>query len=51
MIEELNRAGHTILLVQQKAQKALGIAHYAYVPETGRIVSEGRATRSPKTPS
>lgn len=42
MIEDLNRIGHTILLVEQNAQKALSIADYAYVLETGRIVSEGR---------
>ncbi len=45
MIEDLNRAGHTILLVEQNAQKALAIAHYAYVLETGRIVSEGEGSR------
>jgi len=42
MIEDLNRIGHTILLVEQNAQKALSIAHYAYVLETGRMVSEGK---------
>ncbi len=42
MIEDLNRIGHTILLVEQNAQKALSIADYAYVLETGRIVSEGK---------
>ncbi len=42
MIEDLNSIGHTILLVEQNAQKALSIADYAYVLETGRIVSEGR---------
>jgi branched-chain amino acid transport system ATP-binding protein len=41
MIGDLNRAGHTILLVEQNAQKALSIADYAYVLETGRIVSQG----------
>ena len=41
MIRDLNRVGHTILLVEQNAQKALAIADYAYVLETGRIVSQG----------
>jgi branched-chain amino acid transport system ATP-binding protein len=41
MIGDLNRAGHTILLVEQNAQKALSIADYAYVLETGRIVRQG----------
>jgi len=41
MIEDLNKEGHTILLVEQNAQKALSLADYAYVLETGRIVAEG----------
>ncbi|HUV09231.1 MAG TPA: ABC transporter ATP-binding protein [Spirochaetia bacterium] len=41
MIQDLNGEGLTILLVEQNAQKALSIADYAYVLETGRIVSEG----------
>jgi branched-chain amino acid transport system ATP-binding protein len=45
MIEDLNRAGHTILLVEQNAQKALSIADYAYVLETGRIVSQGEGKK------
>jgi branched-chain amino acid transport system ATP-binding protein len=45
MIEDLNRAGHTILLVEQNAQKALSIADYAYVLETGRIVSQGEGRK------
>ena len=45
MIEDLNRAGHTILLVEQNAQKALSIADYAYVLETGRIVSHGEGRK------
>jgi branched-chain amino acid transport system ATP-binding protein len=38
IIEEINRRGTTILLVEQNAQQALRIAHRAYVIETGRIV-------------
>jgi branched-chain amino acid transport system ATP-binding protein len=45
MIEDLNKAGHTILLVEQNAQKALSIADYAYVLETGSIVSEGEGRK------
>ena len=45
MIQELNMAGHTILLVEQNAQKALSIADYAYVLETGRIVSQGEGKK------
>jgi len=45
MIQDLNRAGHTVLLVEQNAQKALSIADYAYVLETGRIVSQGEGRK------
>lgn len=41
IITELNKAGTTILLVEQNAQMALSIAHRAYVLETGRIVNTG----------
>ncbi len=37
-IEEINRTGTTILLVEQNANKALGIASRGYVMETGEIV-------------
>ena len=43
IICELNRAGTTILLVEQNAQMALSIATRAYVLETGHIVKEGDA--------
>ena len=43
IIGELNRAGTTILLVEQNAQMALSIANRAYVLETGSIVKEGDA--------
>ena len=41
IIKELNRAGTTILLVEQNAQMALSIADRGYVLETGRVVSTG----------
>jgi|UniRef100_A0A7V3VTQ3 branched-chain amino acid transport system ATP-binding protein len=41
IIKELNEQGTSILLVEQNAHKALSIAHYAYVLETGRIILEG----------
>jgi len=37
-IEDINRKGMTILLVEQNAALALQIAHRGYVMETGRIV-------------
>jgi branched-chain amino acid transport system ATP-binding protein len=43
IIEEINRRGTTILLVEQNAQQALAIAHRAYVIETGHIVKSAPA--------
>jgi branched-chain amino acid transport system ATP-binding protein len=43
IIEEINRRGTTILLVEQNAQQALKIAHRAYVLETGQIVKSAPA--------
>ena len=43
IIREINASGTTILLVEQNAHVALGVAHRAYVLETGRIVLEGSA--------
>ena len=43
VIEQLNRSGTTILLVEQNARAALRIAHYSYVLERGEIVLEGLA--------
>jgi len=40
----LNRsAGLTVLLVEQNARLALGVASYGYVLENGRIVMDGRS--------
>ena len=41
IIERLNAAGTTILLVEQNAQMALSIANRGYVLETGKIVTTG----------
>lgn len=41
IIEELHKAGTTILLVEQNAQMALSIATRGYVMETGRITLSG----------
>jgi branched-chain amino acid transport system ATP-binding protein len=40
-IRQLRRSGLTILLVEQMAKQALGVADRAYVLETGRITLEG----------
>lgn len=43
IIEEISKAGTTVLLVEQNAKKALAIADRAYVLETGNIVLSGDA--------
>ena len=43
IISDLKREGITILLVEQNASAALDVADYAYVLETGRIVTHGPA--------
>ncbi len=45
IIQDMNRAGTTILLVEQNAQMALSVANRAYVMETGRITMEGDADK------
>jgi branched-chain amino acid transport system ATP-binding protein len=43
VIKTLNAKGTTILLVEQNALMALGVAHRAYVLQTGKIVLSGGA--------
>ena len=43
IIQNINRDGTTVLLVEQNAKKALSNAHRAYVLETGKIVLSGDA--------
>jgi len=43
IIQEVNKSGTTVLLVEQNAKKALSIANRAYVLETGAIVLSGDA--------
>ena len=43
VIKEMNSRGTTILLVEQDALMALGVAHRAYVLQTGKIVLSGKA--------
>ena len=42
-IERLNKAGTTILVVEQNARKALQVAHRGYVLQTGAITISGNA--------
>ncbi len=41
VIQDINRQGTTILLVEQNARMALRVAHRGYVIQTGRIVLSG----------
>jgi branched-chain amino acid transport system ATP-binding protein len=41
VVEEINRAGVTILLIEQNVHQTLAISHYGYVLAQGRVVAEG----------
>jgi len=51
VVKQINEGGTTVLLVEQNARKALQIADYAYVMETGKIVLEGPAKEVAANPS
>ena len=42
IIQEINKQGTTILLIEQNANKALKVADYGYVLETGSLAMEGK---------
>ena len=44
IVEDLHKAGTTVLLVEQNAQMALSIATRGYVLETGKITMTGTGT-------
>ncbi len=44
IVGEINRTGVTILLVEQNAEMALGVAHQGFVLDTGRITLRGSAS-------
>ncbi len=50
IIQEINKQGVTILLVEQNAHLALGIAHHGYVLETGTVVQSGTGTELLRSP-
>lgn len=50
VIQDINKGGTTVLLVEQNAKKALKIADYAYVMETGKIVLHGKAAEVADNP-
>jgi branched-chain amino acid transport system ATP-binding protein len=45
IVQDINRQGTSVLLIEQNAVMALSIAHYGYVMETGRVVLDGAAQK------
>jgi len=50
-VEEINKAGTTVLLVEQNAHMALQVAHRGYVIQTGEIVLSKSATALQQDPT
>lgn len=50
IIQEINRQGTTIFMVEQNANMALSIAHRAYVLQTGQVVLSGTAQEMRENP-
>jgi branched-chain amino acid transport system ATP-binding protein len=50
-IQEINRQGTTIFMVEQNANMALSIAHRAYVLQTGMVVLSGSAAELRRDPA
>jgi len=51
IIQEINRQGTTIFMVEQNANMALSIAHRAYVLQTGQVVLSGTAAELRQNPA
>lgn len=51
VIKDINKMGTTVLLVEQNARKALQIADYAYVMETGKSLWKDRLRKWRGTPT
>lgn len=49
-VQTLKQEGYTILLVEQNANKALRVADYAYLIESGKLVFEGNSEDFDKNP-
>jgi branched-chain amino acid transport system ATP-binding protein len=43
IVRDIRASGATVLLVEQNANKALSIADYGYVLETGKVALEGES--------
>ena len=50
IIQEINRQGTTVFMVEQNANMALSIAHRAYVLQTGQVVLSGTAEELRQNP-
>jgi branched-chain amino acid transport system ATP-binding protein len=50
-VEAINKEGTTVLLVEQNANMALGIANRGYVMQTGQIVLSDTADKVMKDPT
>ena len=50
IIQEINKQGTTIFMVEQNANMALSIAHRAYVLQTGQVVLSGTAEELRRNP-
>ncbi len=50
MIEEINRQGTTVFLVEQNARKTLALAHHGYLIQKGEIVGAGSAAELRESP-
>lgn len=49
-VKSIKQEGYTVLLVEQNANKALRLADYAYLIESGKLVFEGRSEDFDKNP-
>jgi branched-chain amino acid transport system ATP-binding protein len=49
-VEEINKQGTTILLVEQNANFALGVSHRAYVLEVGTITLSDESEKLRENP-
>jgi len=50
IIKEINKAGTTVLLVEQNAMMALAVANRGYIVQTGEITLEDEASKLTKNP-
>ena len=51
IIQQINRQGTTIFMVEQNANLALSIAHRGYVLQTGKVVLSGSAQEMRRNPA